>query len=325
MNAILQPRPELFPGYADMAPPAMPDCFTSPFIQHLHSGFNAPQLAAIQWAAAHTAAGTADVNSISSTGGQPWPFTLVQGPPGTGKTHTVWGMLNVIHLVQYQRYYAALLKKLAPGSLSPSEESPSSNGGDYDGDGWGTIDEVLQKMDQSLARVLPKLCPKPRMLVCAPSNAATDELLSRVLDRGFIDGEMKVYRPDVARVGVDTSSRAAQAVSVERRTEQLLAMDQPQVVRWLQSLRTKEFTLAQTVAGLQKDLIDAAATARSQVAWTASFLICSVVSVVQIETHFEHFYLCPPSKRLYFISLRLLFCCRAMLVLIQRSWHLVTR
>uniref|UniRef100_A0A7I4BQ27 Uncharacterized protein n=1 Tax=Physcomitrium patens TaxID=3218 RepID=A0A7I4BQ27_PHYPA len=262
MNAILHPKAELFPGYADTAPPPMPDCFTAPFIHHLHSGFNVPQLAAIQWAAAHTAAGTSEVSSNSS-GGQPWPFTLVQGPPGTGKTHTVWGMLNVIHLVQYQRYYTALLKKLAPGSVS-SEESSLSNGGDHYGDGGGTIDEVLQKMDHNLARVLPKLCPKPRMLVCAPSNAATDELLSRVLDRGFIDGEMKHYKPDVARVGVDTASRAAQAVSVERRTEQLLAMEQPHLMRWLQQLRNKEVTLGQTVMSLQKDLIDAAAMARSQ-------------------------------------------------------------
>ncbi|KAH9297534.1 hypothetical protein KI387_029216, partial [Taxus chinensis] len=57
------------------------------------------------------------------------------------------------------------------------------------------------------------------MLVCAPSNAATDELLQHVLDSGFIDGEMKVYHPDVARVGVGSQNRAAQAVSVERRTE----------------------------------------------------------------------------------------------------------
>lgn len=282
MNAILQPRPELFPGHPDSTPPPMPDCFTPPFIHHLHNGFNVPQLAAIQWAAAHTAAGTTEVSSNSS-GGQPWPFTLVQGPPGTGKTHTVWGMLNVIHLVQYQRYYAALLKKLAPGSVS-SDESSLSSGGEYYGDGGGTIDEVLQKMDNNLARVLPKLCPKPRMLVCAPSNAATDELLSRVLDRGFIDGEMKQYRPDVARVGVDSASRAAQAVSVERRTEQLLAMDQTQVVRWLQSLRTKEYSLHQTVISLQKDLIDAASTARSQV---LSFAHLVLLFFYQLNMFFE--------------------------------------
>ncbi|KAK4722286.1 hypothetical protein R3W88_012519 [Solanum pinnatisectum] len=125
-------------------------------------------------------------------------------------------MLNVIHLGQYQHYYTALLKKLAPESYKQNNENNPDNVV------TGSIDEVLLSMDQNLFRTLPKLCPKPRMLVCAPSNAATDELLARVLVRGFIDGEMKVYRPDVARVGVDSQTCAAQAVSVERRTEQLL-------------------------------------------------------------------------------------------------------
>nr|GMD91217.1 probable helicase senataxin isoform X1 [Ipomoea batatas] len=106
-NAILQPSSEHFPKYEEQTP-AMPDCFTPNFVEYLHRTFNAPQLAAIQWAATHTAAGT---NGIAKRQ-DPWPFTLVQGPPGTGKTHTVWGMLNVIHLVQYQHYYTALLKKI---------------------------------------------------------------------------------------------------------------------------------------------------------------------------------------------------------------------
>ncbi|RXH74035.1 hypothetical protein DVH24_016857 [Malus domestica] len=216
--AILRPSPEHFPKYEQQSP-AMPECFTPNFVDHLHRTFNGPQLSAIQWAAMHTAAGT--------SGGKrqdPWPFTLVQGPPGTGKTHTVWGMLNVIHLVQYQQYYTSLLKKLAPESYKQNSES------NVDNVATGSIDEVLQNMDQNLLRTLPKLCPKPRMLVCAPSNAATDELLARVLDRGFIDGEMKVYRPDVARVGVDSQTRAAQAVSVERRTEQLLVKNREEVM-----------------------------------------------------------------------------------------------
>nr|TKR65896.1 putative ATP-dependent helicase C29A10.10c-like [Populus alba] len=210
--AILKPSSDHFPKYEQQTP-AMPECFTQNFVDHLRRTFNGPQLAAIQWAATHTAAGT---SSGVTKRQEPWPFTLVQGPPGTGKTHTVWGMLNVIHLVQYQHYYTSLLKKLAPQSYKQANESNSDN------IALGSIDEVLHNMDQNLFRSLSKLCPKPRMLVCAPSNAATDELLARVLDRGFIDGEMKVYRPDVARVGVDSQSRAAQAVSVERRTEQLL-------------------------------------------------------------------------------------------------------
>ncbi|XP_077224944.1 putative helicase MAGATAMA 3 [Tasmannia lanceolata] len=254
-NAILKPSPEHFPKYGEQ-PPAMPVCFTSNFVDHLHRTFNGPQLAAIQWAAMHTAAGT---NGVGMTKRQdPWPFTLVQGPPGTGKTHTVWGMLNVIHLVQYQHYYTALLKKLAPESYKQTNESISESVI------TGSIDEVLQSMDQNLFRTLPKLCPKPRMLVCAPSNAATDELLARVLDRGFIDGEMKVYRPDVARVGVDTQTRAAQAVSVERRTEQLLVKGREEIIRCMHQLKAHEAQLSHQIAILQRELNVAAAAGRSQ-------------------------------------------------------------
>ncbi|XP_078436793.1 uncharacterized protein LOC144707525 [Wolffia australiana] len=257
-TAILKPSPEQFPKY-EAQPPGMPECFTPNFADHLRRTFNGPQLAAIQWAAMHTAAGTSGGVSNGGKKPDPWPFTLVQGPPGTGKTHTVWGMLNVIHLVQYQHYYAGLLKKLAPESCKPGP-GPTEGAGPA----AGSIDEVLQSMDQSLLRTLPKLCPKPRMLVCAPSNAATDELLSRVLDRGFIDGEMKVYRPDVARVGVDSQTRAAQAVSVERRTEQLLDKRREEVVGWMAQLRASELQWAQKISLLQKELLAVAAVGRAQ-------------------------------------------------------------
>lgn len=252
-NAILKPSPDQFPKYEEK-PPAMPDCFTQNFVDHLYRTFNVPQLSAIQWAAMHTAAGTSGATKKQD----PWPFTLVQGPPGTGKTHTVWGMLNVIHLVQYQHYYAALLKKLAPESYRQPSES------NYESTGSGSIDEVLQNMDQNLFRTLPKLCPKPRMLVCAPSNAATDELLARVLNRGFIDGEMKIYRPDVARVGVDSQNRAAQSVSVEQRTNILLEKGRDEVIGWLQSLKMHEAQCSQKISQLQRQLNAAAAVGRSQ-------------------------------------------------------------
>ncbi|XP_057455088.1 uncharacterized ATP-dependent helicase C29A10.10c-like isoform X2 [Lotus japonicus] len=252
-TAILQPSPEHFPKYEQQAP-AMPECFTPNFVEYLHRTFNEPQLAAIQWAAMHTAAGTSGATKRQD----PWPFTLVQGPPGTGKTHTVWGMLNVIHLVQYQHYYSSLLKHVAPESYKQANEINSESAP------TGSIDEVLQNMDRNLLRTLPKLVPKPRMLVCAPSNAATDELLSRVLDRGFIDGEMKVYRPDVARVGVDSQTRAAQAVSVERRTEQLLLKTHDEVAGWMHQLKTREIQMTQQLQCLHRELNAAAAAVRSQ-------------------------------------------------------------
>jgi hypothetical protein len=39
-----------------------------------------------------------------------------------------------------------------------------------------------------LQEALPALAPRPRVLVCAPSNAATDELLERILAEQFCDG-----------------------------------------------------------------------------------------------------------------------------------------
>ena len=34
---------------------------------------------------------------------------------------------------------------------------------------------------------LPNVAPKPRILICAPSNAAADELLQRIMTAGFHD------------------------------------------------------------------------------------------------------------------------------------------
>ncbi len=34
---------------------------------------------------------------------------------------------------------------------------------------------------------LPNVAPKPRILICAPSNAAADELLQRIMTDGFHD------------------------------------------------------------------------------------------------------------------------------------------
>lgn len=44
-----------------------------------------------------------------------------------------------------------------------------------------------------------QLAAKPRLLVCAPSNAAADELLQRVMTGGFIGNDGNVYFPNVVR------------------------------------------------------------------------------------------------------------------------------
>lgn len=47
--------------------------------------------------------------------------------------------------------------------------------------------------EAGLSRTLPNLARKPRILVCAPSNAATDELLQRIMNHGFLDFQVGIF------------------------------------------------------------------------------------------------------------------------------------
>ena len=47
---------------------------------------------------------------------------------------------------------------------------------------------------------------KPRILVCAHSYAAVDELLKRCKQQEFTDGMGRKYRPDVMRRGLEKVS-----------------------------------------------------------------------------------------------------------------------
>ena len=61
-------------------------------------------------------------------------------------------------------------------------------------------------MKAALERDLPAMASKPRILICAPSNAAADELLQRVMDDRFADGDGRMYSPNVIRIGAAAQS-----------------------------------------------------------------------------------------------------------------------
>jgi len=166
----------------------------------LHRKYDFSQLKAIEDACAHLS--HPDFGGVAGPDAQWMPFNLIQGPPGTGKTHTVRGILNTWHLVQYQRYYDSLVSCLAPASSIAKHwrqtRQVSNN--------TATLHEILSgrvspnQLDEVLM-YLPGVQPRPRVLVCAPSNAATDELLQRIMDDGFRASNGSIYRPTVVRVG----------------------------------------------------------------------------------------------------------------------------
>lgn len=129
-------------------------------------------------------------------------MNLVPTFAGTGKTHTVVGILNTWHTVQYRRHQSAWLEQAA-AALSERLRTVASAVqageplGHYTSRGH-SITSLSDLQD-------PVSSPKPRILVCAPSNAATDELLERILRDGFMDFSGSRYYPNVVRVGSEVS------------------------------------------------------------------------------------------------------------------------
>eukprot|EP00898_Chlorokybus_atmophyticus_P006981 jgi/Chlat1/7284/Chrsp58S06911 len=249
---VLQPEKNLCPTIEGSEPPPLPPNLTDNFAGHLAKVFDAPQRIAIS-------------SVVQATlGDKKAGLVLVQGPPGTGKTHTVWGLLNVIHLTFYQRYYASLLTKLAPNASEGSGQPETED--DAGGPEGEELDDLLKRMDSSLGRLLPKLVPKPKILVCTPSNAAIDELLARVMSKGFIDGELRTYYPMIARVvSAETQVSAyAKEVSVEEQMRRLVSTPGDQRYRRARELQHLESSIMHQITLIRRELDKIASTKSNQ-------------------------------------------------------------
>lgn len=167
-------------------------------------------------------------------------FSVIQGPPGTGKTRTLISLLNVIHMTQYQEYYEGLLASFA--SMHGTRAQPST---DFKDDSSaaearnivsdkGTETDLLSSMLLAMSKTFSmasesKLVPiskrarRPRLLICAPSNSAVDEILTRLTTNKFIDGQGREYCPELARIGAGGRvSEAAKSFTAEGQAEAFL-------------------------------------------------------------------------------------------------------
>ncbi|KAJ3270618.1 DEAD-box type RNA helicase [Terramyces sp. JEL0728] len=90
-------------------------------------------------------------------------FVLIQGPPGTGKTRTLLAIVSALQIPK---------EAIAIPTNFPAHS----------------------KMDQYPGRV------NKRLLICAPSNAAIDEITRRLM-HGILDYNGKVHQPNIVRIG----------------------------------------------------------------------------------------------------------------------------
>jgi senataxin len=63
---------------------------------------------------------------------------------------------------------------------------------------------------------------RPRILVCAPSNAAVDNVILKIMEDGFIDGNGMRYNPSIVRIGSGQSS-SVKDVCLEDKVESYLS------------------------------------------------------------------------------------------------------
>lgn len=97
-------------------------------------------------------------------------ITLLQGPPGTGKTKTVLAIVSVFLCGTLFQTNFGKTKIIAGASLTTTASKSSTDYGETSsgrGERSDSIDGIWSR--------------KPRVLLCAPSNTAVDELTYRLV------------------------------------------------------------------------------------------------------------------------------------------------
>ena len=148
---------------------------------------------------------------------------LVQG---TGKTHSVLGLL------------AALLSRTGLGGggakiaapVKGAKSLPSltcTEGRARTADEHARADAPSERHSRVGAPESGGRPPRPstpRVLLCAPSNCAVDELVARLLERGVLSASGGVSRPRLVRLGPqEAMSEASRSVSLEVQVERMVA------------------------------------------------------------------------------------------------------
>ncbi|PIN13525.1 tRNA-splicing endonuclease positive effector (SEN1) [Handroanthus impetiginosus] len=163
-------------------------------------------------------------------------FVLIQGPPGTGKTQTILGLLSAILHATPARVHSnkGTLVGVKRGPELPIQEkynhwekaSPwltCSNPRDrimpLNGDD-GFFPTSGNEMKPEVVNSSRKY--RVRVLVCAPSNSALDEIVLRILNTGIRDENDHAYNPKIVRIGLKPH-HSVQAVSMDYLVEQKLA------------------------------------------------------------------------------------------------------
>ncbi|KAJ6372085.1 hypothetical protein OIU77_002415 [Salix suchowensis] len=159
-------------------------------------------------------------------------FVLIQGPPGTGKTQTILALLSaILHATPIRVHTKAGLHETKRGSElqiqekykhwalaspwlsgnNPRDKNMPKDGNDgfFPTSGNDFKPEVVNSSRKYRVRVL----------VCAPSNSALDEIVLRLLKTGVHDENVRTYNPKVVRIGLK-AHHSVQSVCMDNLVKQ---------------------------------------------------------------------------------------------------------
>jgi len=190
------------------------------FVDYAIKKFNPSQLGAI---------------SAASTEYGKGGITLVKGPPGTGKTTTLVALLNALHIRQFNQYFDKV-RSIATGESTTNTTKQNNS---------STLSTGAKKV--AIANAAKH---KPRLLVCAPSNNAVDNILRKIMSDGFIDGNGMRYNPSVVRVGVGQST-AVKDVSLQSKVNELIE-EAKDVTKLQQAIAGYKFELSRIHSDITK-------------------------------------------------------------------------
>lgn len=138
-------------------------------------------------------------------------LSLIQGPPGTGKTMTILAIVSVLLAISKTSNKSSggntrdnvYTQQVATSSLSRGKFKMSQAAATARL--WqdaGHARQLMKYNNKSACKPFEVEGPRTsRVLVCAQSNAAVDELVSRICKHGLHDITGKNYKPYIVRVG----------------------------------------------------------------------------------------------------------------------------
>ncbi|MCH79336.1 P-loop containing nucleoside triphosphate hydrolases superfamily protein [Trifolium medium] len=130
-------------------------------------------------------------------------LSLIQGPPGTGKTRTIVAIVSALLASPHKMngLKNPLNETMTQNSFS-TYSRPKINQSAAIARAWQDAATARQLNDdvQSSSK-FSENCARQRILICAQSNAAVDELVSRISSHGLYGSNGKMYKPYLVRVG----------------------------------------------------------------------------------------------------------------------------